>query len=289
MSGPRIVIVLGLAAGGCIPQTVSIPESAQPTTTPASLDYGPYALVLNRAVESGGVNYDAILADPSPLQRFLATLARVGPTSTPELFRQRSDRVAYWINAHNACVLYAIIGQARAGQVPQNPPRDPATGFRFLVDGRWQTPAELARAALRESEDDWRVAMALCGGRRSDPPIARVPFIGDVLEYQLTRHVVDNLDSPAVLRVDAGMQYLYLHRIICDAQPRLVADYQRRTGARHATILNVLIDMADRDQYPLLNSAVGYPVRPLGTNRTINASVGEPTQSPGLLSRILGG
>jgi len=287
----RISAILSLAAifvAGCIPQTITFKNESSVATQSSSLDYANYALVLSRAVRPDGVDYAAILADPAPLQYFLARIADIGPKSTPDMFPRPADRTAFDINAHNACILYAVIAQARDGRVPEVPPRDLATGFRFEVDGRLQTPADLARAAMKESDDDWRVGLALCGGRRSDPPLAPRPFIGEVLNYQLTKNVDDGLTNHSVLWVDAGMQYLYVSRVLYDARGRLVGAYQKRTGARDATLLNVLLDLASRDRYPLLNSAVGYPIRPLQSNPAVNASSAAQTSPPGVFSRLFG-
>lgn len=283
-----ILTLAALLAAGCVPQTIRFKEEGLATTQSGSLDYANYALVLSRAVRPDGIDYAAILADPAPLQYFLARIADVGPTQTPDLFPRPSDRVAYYLNAHNACILYAVIAQARDGSVPEEPPRNLSTGFRFQVDGRLQTPAELARAAIKESDNDWRVGLALCAGRRSDPPLASRPFIGEVLNYQLTKNVDDGLTNHAVLWVDAGMQYLYVNRVLYDARGGLVDAYQKRTGARDATLLNVLIDLASRDRYPLLNSAVGYPIRPLHSNPAANASAAAQTSPPGVFSRLFG-
>ncbi len=283
-----ILTLAALLAAGCVPQTIRFKEEGLATTQSGSLDYANYALVLSRAVRPDGIDYAAILADPAPLQYFLARIADIGPRQTPAMFPRPSDRIAYCINAHNACILYAVIAQARDGRVPEFPPRDLSTGYCFQIDGRLQTPADLARAAIRESDNDWRVRLALCGGRRSDPPLAPRPFIGEVLNYQLTKNVDDGLSNRAVLWVDSGMQYLYVNPIIYNARGQLVSAYEKRTGARDATLLNVLLDLASREQYPLLNSAVGYPIRPLQSNPAVNASAAAQTSPPGVFSRLFG-
>ncbi len=283
-----ILSLLAMLVAGCMPQTIRFKDESSAATKPSSLDYANYALVLSRSVRTDGVDYAAILADPAPLQHFLARIADIGPRTTPDMFPRASDRIAYDINAHNACILLAVIAQARDGRVPEIPPRDLSTGFRFEVDGRLQTPADLARSAMKESDNDWRVGLALCGGRRSDPPLAPRPFIGEVLNYQLTKNVDDGLTTHSVLWVDAGMQNLYVNRVLYDARGRLVDAYQKRTGARDATLLNVLLDLASRDRYPLLNSAVGYPIRPLQSNPTVNASSAAQTSPAGVFSRLFG-
>jgi len=295
----RLVIAAGLGwlVTGCIARDVRIGAAYAPTTRPAAMDYTDWSLVLNRALRVGdvkrplpaGVDYLAVGIEPDPLMRFLAKLAVVGPTTRPELFERAADRIAYYINAYNAAVIYGIAAQATDGKIPKDLPRSPTSGYRFLVDGAWRTPDDLRRLAMQESKSDWRVALAMSSGRQSDPRPAPRPFVGDVLEYQLQQFAVNSLSDSTVFFVDAGMQYLYLHPALYHARGRLIDAYQKRTGARNAEILAVLIDMARPDQYPLLNSAVGYPVFESAVNPAVNAASDEKATKPGLFSGFLKG
>ena len=281
---------IGLLAAGCIPHDVRIGQEFLPTTQPTAMDYADWSLVLNRAIRSDGVDYAALGSQPEPLVRFLGKLGTVGPTATPPLFERVPDRSAYYINAYNAAVMYGVAAQTKDGAVPTHVSRSPTSGYRFLIDGQWRTPDQIRRLAMAESKGDWRVKLAMCAGRKSDPTPFSRPYIGDVLDFQLQQFAVNGFSNSAVLNVDAGMQYLYLHPAIYRVREQLVAGYQKRTGARNAEILAVLIDMARPNQYPLLNSALGFPVFEAPVNFSVNATSGMKTAEPGLFSRkFLGG
>jgi hypothetical protein len=262
------------------------------------MDYADWSLVLNRALRAGEVkrplatgevDYLSTGMRPEPLLRYLAKLAVVGPTTRPELFERPADRIAYYINAYNGAVIYGIAAQVKDGAVPKYLPRSPTSDYRYLIDGSWRTPDELRQLAMAESKGDWRVALAMSSGRRSDPRPALRPYVGDVLEYQLQDLAVNSLGNPTVFRVDAGLQQLYLHPALFRERERLVEAYQKRTGARKAEILAVLIDMARPDQYPLMNSAVGYAVFESPVDEAVNAASASKAPEQGLFSKLFGG
>lgn len=295
---------LGLAAGlgllvtGCIAHDVRIGQEFAPATQPTAMDYADWSLVLNRVLRIGDtkrtlapgeVAYTEVGSQPEPLLRFLAKLAVVGPETTPTVFPRSEDRIAYYINAYNAAVVYGIAAQAKNGVDPKRPPRSPTDGYRYLIDGNWRTPDEIRRLAMAESKGDWRVALAMSSGRRSDPRLAARPYVGEVLEYQLQQFAVGSLSDPAVLRVDAAQQFLSLHPALFQERGRIVRAYEKRTGAKNAQMLAALIDMARPDQYPLLNSAIGFAVVESPTNPAVNAASASKAPESGLFTKLFGG
>lgn len=280
---PRVLVAVALAAAltGCPPPAVVREVALTQADPPTELASADYALVLHRARRGGdGVDYAALAADPAPLERFVRSLARVGPTSTPERFPTAADRTAYYINAHNATVLHAMLTQCVDGRPPPRLRRDPRTAARFHVDGNLRTPLELRGLALRESGDDWRVRLALCGGRASDPPLFIRVFNGDSLTEQLEAQKRDAFASPAVIRVDVGEDRLLVSAEIHAVRDRLIADYERRTGARRAPLLAVLLDEAPPDLWAELHSAVGFEVAPLPRSDRPNARASGDDPAP---------
>ncbi len=279
------LLLAGLSA--CIPR--SIPLTAQPdavaATRPAALDTTDFALVLRRAARPDGVDYAAIAGDLAPLDRFLVRLAAVGPTRTPDLFRQREDRLAYWINAYNAAILRIIAAECRPDRLPSRLWPSPEHSVAFVIDGLRRTPAALRRVALRDAGDEWRVRLALCGGRRGDPPLADRPFVPDLLDIQLARQAHAALAAPQVVSIDHTSQRLRLGRELFEWRDRLVADYEARTGAADAAVLNALLDLSPAARRFELNTAIGYRVELL----PFDADVNHPGEPPprGLFSRLL--
>lgn len=246
---------VALWTAGCQPLDVTF-KSDHTTTGPApSATYPNLDLVLRRAVRGGGVDYDALAEDPLPLQHFLTRMAVVGPNSTPEAFPTDADRLAYALNVYHGCVLQAIVARRQSTW-----PRDQDRGYRFLIDGRRQTPAEMRETVMRLAGKDWRVRLAVCGGRRGDPPLADKPYLGSILSPQLNQQVRRALAHSSVVRIDHSLQHLYLGRSLYQLRGALIADFESRTGARNATILNVLLEWTPPDRRFILNSAIGYDV-----------------------------
>ncbi len=280
---PRVLVAIALAAAltGCPPPADVREVALTQADRPAQLASADYALVLHRVRRGGdGVDYAALAADPAPLERFIRSLARVGPTSTPEKFPTAADRTAYYINAHNATVLHAVLAQCIGGRPPPRLRMDPRMAARFRIDGNLRTPLALRDLALRESGDDWRVRLALCGGRASDPPLFIRVFNGASLGEQLEAQKRDAFASPAVIRVDVGEDRLLVSAEIHAVKDRLIADYERRTGARRAPLLAVLLDEAPPELWAELNSAVGFEVAPLPRSDRPNARTSGDDSAP---------
>src|SRR5262249_16097867 len=66
--------------------------------------------LLEKVVSNDGlVDYAALQLEQTALEEYLAELARVAPDTHKHLFPTDEDELAYWINAHNSCVLRAVI------------------------------------------------------------------------------------------------------------------------------------------------------------------------------------
>jgi hypothetical protein len=157
--------------------------------------------------------------------------------------------------------------------------------YAFIIDGRQVTPAELRRRALELAGSDWRVRFALCDGRAVGPPLWGRPLLGDLLDGQLNQIVQASIASDAVVAVDHGeRKLLILWSGFYDIRDRLVAEYEQKTGARGATILNVLLEWADPDRRFVLNSAIGYHVVEMAGTLELNAW--KPAPDRGVLNRL---
>ncbi len=250
---------------GCGPRG-DIQITAQPGTR------DDYALVLFRVASGDKINSDDLSASRPLLDRYLALAAGSGPESAPAGLARPPDRLAFLINAHNAAVLRSIIELAAAGAPPQSLPIDFDRRFTFLIDGRRHTIASLRDEILRHAEGDWRVRLALYGGRLDGPPLPREPFTSERLDEQLDRTVRAALASEQVVRIDHGeYKRLLLWTGLYEIKDRLIADYERRYGTTHATILSVLLEWSDGFRRQTLNAAVGYPVAAMPSDRRLNA------------------
>ena len=79
--------------------------------------------VLREFVDSEGrVEYARLAEESTALDRYYASLARRSPDSHPALFRNDSERLAYWINAYNAAVLKLVLAHYPIASVKDVPP-----------------------------------------------------------------------------------------------------------------------------------------------------------------------
>jgi hypothetical protein len=155
--------------------------------------------------------------------------------------------------------------------VPETTPVGFDRKYSFIIDGTWQTAADLAANARREAGDDWRIILALSTVTGDGPPIPARPWLPDLLDAQLERTTRDAMMSPRVARLDYGeVKQILFWRSLWEIREGLVTDYERRTGTTDARMLNVLLEWADTSfDRVTLNSAVGYVERPMPSDRTI--------------------
>lgn len=270
---------------GCGPRLVRLESAAEPVPASATPqpNWSDWGLTLSRVVVGEKVDYQALLADHQALDRFLARMGQQGPQSTPAAFGDRDSRLAYFINCHNAAVLRGVVELGAKHGLPARVPGDLDSRFRFRIDGRERTPAELRREALDLAGDDWRVRLVLYDARSVGPPLPRHPFSGDLLDAQLNETTRSALASSRVVRIDHGeAKRLLIWQGLYPLRDRLVQDWEQRSRTRGATLLNVLLTWADRPQREVLNTAIGYRVAPMPADDRLDSLTAPPPSKSGL-------
>lgn len=273
--GPKTTdIVVSDAEPGPGPETMS---DADRVGTPVLYDDRDWATVLRECVRDGRVDYDYLAAHRGPLDRHLALIGRCGPQSAPDAFPSSRNRVCYYANAFNAGVLAAVL---HAGIPDEN---SSVSGgrildqFRIRLDGQWRRLREVESIAVAESGDDGRVLFALCDAALGSPPLHDQALRPDGLEESLRMLARRAMDDPRVVSVDHARQELLAATWLVARQDRLMRSYERRTGAREATLLNVLLEYAGAARRDWLNTAVGYPVRMIPFDRRLNRKPADDT------------
>src|SRR5215510_9697695 len=97
-----ILLVTGMVEAGCS----SVPARFAPLNPidPAQVSHRLLNEVLQTSVKDGVVNYPSIQSD----QRFAAYLALLDRVN-PSALSTEHDRLAFWINAYNACAIQGIL------------------------------------------------------------------------------------------------------------------------------------------------------------------------------------
>jgi hypothetical protein len=146
--------------------------------------HGLLGRLLEKVVSADGlVDYAAVSVDEPMLEEYLAEIARVSPESHPHLFPTEPDRLAYWINAHNACALRGVLRFNRPGNL-----KDIAHRFdsetTYVVGGKNLSLNAMTALAYKRFTDA-RIHFALVKARRGGPPLAKEPWDAADLDERL--------------------------------------------------------------------------------------------------------
>ena len=218
----------------------------------------PHALLgrlLDKAVTDGLVDYAAVSVDEALLEEYLAEVARVSPDSHPHLFPTEPDRLAYWINAHNACALRGVLRFNRPANFKEIAHRfDSET--TYVVGGKNLSLNAMTSIAYKRFTDA-RVHFALVKARRGGPPLQKEPWEPADLDARLEAAARVFLADPRNVDWKAPALKVGLSRILLDFR----AEFEREVPStvtgdmRFVTSLNRF-----RAQREKINATEVYPI-----------------------------
>lgn len=204
------------------------------------------------------VDYRAIQAHPEDLNDYLRRLAAAGPTRTPEAFATDVHKLAYYINAFNACAIRAVLANYPTTTVYG--PSMPAFEYEwyFQVDGRRVNLDDLRRTILAQAGGDVRVLLVLSSGAVGCPPLAAYPYRADGLFETLQTRAQEALAQPQMVTISHDQQQLQLWAGIVRHRDEFFAYYDKLYGARPESLLGVVLELCAAKDRQTLNKAVGY-------------------------------
>jgi hypothetical protein len=187
-----------------------------------SFSYGDYADALKTYVnDQGMVNYAQLKEHSEKLDSFLGSLAGLN-RETYDGWTEPA-KIAFWLNAYNACTLKAIIDHYPiqssffAGlRFPKNSIRQISgvwDKLKFPVMGRPMTLDGIEHGVLRKEFHEPRIHMALVCAAMGCPPLRNEPYMGDRLGDQLDDQARRFLSNPLKFRIDAQAGTVYLSPI----------------------------------------------------------------------------
>jgi len=264
-----------LAAGACgaagCQQTELLPDpSLVPAQTPPWFDDRDWAAVLRENVRGDVVDYDHLARHRQGLERYLALISVVGPGSTPKLFPTRKHRLAYWINAYNAAALRVVLEQYPTETVYKLTGPSFEHDFLLRVDGRAMNLAAIRQEVYQHRAGDLRVLFCLCAAARGSPPLADQPIRADTLYRQLESAARKAMENPRLVRIEHATERLLVWQRLFTMRDVLVREYEAHTGARGASLLNVLMSFASDRRRRQLSGAVGYAIGVIPFDRSLN-------------------
>ena len=212
-----VLLLVSLTLTGCLSEASVQPiEPAEPVTAPDTFDHGAFTAVLQDVVDERGlVDYEALVADPEPLNDYLRRLAATDPSNLPD-----DDRLAFWLNTYNAYALKLIVDN-----YPVESIRDvvggafvPLVNTPFKVEfvtvgGEVMTLDGVEHGTIREEFDEPRIHFALVCAALSCPPLRAEAYVGDRLDAQLDEQARRFLNNPAKNRIPADEDTIELSKI----------------------------------------------------------------------------
>jgi hypothetical protein len=210
----RAGIVFGLLVLFCVAAPGARGASSDRTLTVPEWE-ALWSRVLGRYVDDAGrVDFAALAQEHGDLDRVVAFVAAVDPSSQPRLFPDRASRLAFYINAYNALAMEGIIETG----VPKS--LDGLTKFtffylrKFTLGEKSISLYDLENDVIRPLGEE-RVHFALNCMVVSCPRLPRTAFTADALERQLDVATRTFLAEKRNVSVDPAKRELRLSAI-CD-------------------------------------------------------------------------
>ena len=154
-----------------------------------SFSYEDWQDVLQEYVDDKGlVDYRRLDTDRAALDRFLEEIETQGPRSTPELFPDRQEQLAYYINAYNALVFKGVLGLGPDADTRVGHYEDRLWVLRQDEDGPGPEATSLKKLEdvdIREGFEDPRIHAALNCASVGCPRLPQQPFLPETLDEQL--------------------------------------------------------------------------------------------------------
>lgn len=181
-----------------------------------------------------------MLERENELRRFIATLATVGPATTPERFRTEPEKLAYYVNAYNALTLFGVVSNWPIDTVHDVQGWiDPRAGFGFFyglhfpLDGSDINLYDLENAVIRPFLDA-RIHAAINCASKSCPVLRPYAFEPVTLDEQFDLVTRDFCSNPPHVVIDQEAQKIRLSAIF-DWYRVDFEEHARRLG-RPATV-----------------------------------------------------
>ena len=182
-----------------------------PPSPPQDL-YATWDRLLSTYVDSEGlVDYAGLKdRDLAAFESFMRTLAETDPAS----FATEAERMAFWINAYNAVVMWQVVER-----YPLDSVRDVGSlwgligGFfkqEYPIAGGDMSADDIEHATLRAQFDDERVHWALVCAAFGCPRLLDRAYRAETLDETLRAQSYEFLAQPRGLQIDRGSETLYL-------------------------------------------------------------------------------
>ncbi len=198
--------------------------------------------------DEGRVNYSGLKAEPEQFERYYQKIATYSPDNNPTLFKNRSDQLAYSINAYNAAVIKTVLSYYPISSVEDvKPPLalfflpDKAGFFLFQKPTFGQATTSLyylENSVIRERFHDPRVHFALNCASGGCPKLPRYAFDGDQLDQQLDFEARKFFSETRNFKIDHDRKIIYLSSILDWYRDDFVVWFRENHPQQEASLIN---------------------------------------------------
>ncbi len=200
-----LALLISLVA---LPKILGIKTLSVKAPASAALNPADWREVLENYVQEGQVDYQGLKEHPQALHRYIAGLARHGPKTEPQNYRKSSEKLAYYLNAYNALVVFAVVENWPLESVRDVKGRfEPKKGFgffyalRFKLDGDTINLYDLENQVIRRLGDA-RIHAAINCASTACPVLQSFAYTAEELESQLDQVTQSFVNHPLHLQVD---------------------------------------------------------------------------------------
>lgn len=223
---------------------------------PPSFSYQTYEVLLQEFVdENGSVDYRRLVENKHLVDGFYAQIASFSPDSHPELFKEKNDKLAYWINAYNATVIKGVVEHYPISSVAdvQEPlllfffPEK--SGFflfqRFTYGSAETSLYNLENGVIRKRFVDPRFHFGLNCASSSCPQLPKEPFLPHILDAQLDRETKKFINDKRNVRYDKSSNTLYLSSIFKWYEQDFLKWLRQEKGFNNPSLIDYILIFAD--------------------------------------------
>lgn len=223
------LIGLVLVAPGCATRMRSLD----------SIHFGYYEILRKNVIE-GKVDYRRLKTKSRPvLERYLHDLATENLEGPVWQRASRDAKLAFWLNAYNACVISGVIERYPDIESVQDIP-----GFfddkRWLVAGEKRSLNEMENEIIRPEFKEPRIHFVLVCAAQSCPPLQPYAMIGTDLQEKLERITREVVNDDRYVQIDPKTKKLRLTRIMS----WYGKDFIDKDGSLEAFLLRYLAEPA---------------------------------------------
>jgi uncharacterized membrane protein YdjX (TVP38/TMEM64 family) len=179
-------------------------------------DHSAFTAVLAEVVRQPLVDYQKLKDGRSALDAYLTSMAEVMPSTLDA--SSDHERLAFWINAYNACMLRLVVDNypiekdgrllSRIRNAVTDRPLNSVwqipevfTGKHCAIAGAERSQDEIEHEIIRPMGDP-RIHFAVNCAARSCPPIWPEAYTGDEIDAQLDRAVANLVGDPVHFQVE---------------------------------------------------------------------------------------